>query len=101
MLDTRLASDRIVRNTEIFNLTRLPSSLGSSPEKKMSAKKIQRMYAGTYNCTCQQAIAQIELCNIVAKLADTRTERETRFVVSQSKGHALRRHANNFKRQVS
>ena len=59
------------------------------------------MYDGTYNRTCQRAVAQVELCNVVAKLADVRREREARFVASQIHVHALCLHTNNHKRQFS
>ena len=63
---------------------------------------MKRMYVGAYNRTCQRAVAQAELCNVVAKLADVRRKCEARFVARQTHlHHALCLRSNNRKRQFS
>ena len=72
-----------------------------SCEKSEMSAKHTALCAGTYNRTCQRAVAQVEIRNVATNLADVRSEREARCVARERNAYALCLHANNFKRQFS
>ena len=51
--------------------------------------------------TLQRALRQVELCDIVAELADVTRQREARIVAAKVDGAALRLHADDRERQLA
>ena len=82
------------------NLVHLQSCAGNSPTGKVNVTKRMKVLITGTERTCQRAMREVELYDIVAKLANIRWKCEA-SVASQSNVDSLCLHANHFEGQLA